>query len=53
MKFDGERVMSLLAAWATQIKGTPVFVCNGHAAYVYDKSTGVTLQFVTPEGMTN
>jgi hypothetical protein len=52
MKFDGDAIMNLLATWRRMGRKT-TFNANEHGAYVFDRKTGETLQFVTPEGMRN
>jgi hypothetical protein len=52
MRFDGEQITSLLAAWRRLGKDS-VFTASDEVAYIYDRKDGTTLQIVTPEGMRN
>jgi hypothetical protein len=58
MKFTGEEIMSLLATWRKLGQNHAMFMASaseehGDSAYVFDRVSGETLQFVSPEGMRN
>lgn len=58
MKFDGEAITELLKAWRKLGQNHAMFMASaseehGDSAYVFDRVSGETLQFVSPEGMRN